>query len=229
MGPESLTRQASPDDSAAGSPAASDRLETGIEILDRKLHGGLPAGGLVAVSAAPASQSERFLLELAAARPTLYLSTARPGADVRARLDGLSVDEATVVVAEADPADRVGHALDLVGTLPTASTFVVDPLDPFESLSAARYWSFLGDLRAGLSRAGAVGILHCLDGRAVSPLRDATEYVADVVLRLETARRGERVETTLTVPKYRGGRPLEDVIKLDLSTSFDVDLSRNIV
>ncbi|PSP59844.1 transcriptional regulator, partial [Halobacteriales archaeon QH_7_66_37] len=42
----------------------ADRLRTGIDVLDRKLGGGLPAGSMVTLSASPRSQAELFLYEL---------------------------------------------------------------------------------------------------------------------------------------------------------------------
>ena len=59
------------------------RLETGIDVLDRKLNGGLPPGSIVAFTASPASQSELLLYELTAARGTLYLTTERSDQAVR--------------------------------------------------------------------------------------------------------------------------------------------------
>ena len=56
-----------------------ERLRTGIEVLDRKLDGGIPAGSIVALTADPASQAELFLYELTATRGTLYLSLDRTG------------------------------------------------------------------------------------------------------------------------------------------------------
>lgn len=55
----------------------ADRVATGIDVLDRKLAGGLPPGTIVAYTARPASQSELLLYQLTAARRTLYLSTQR--------------------------------------------------------------------------------------------------------------------------------------------------------
>ena len=55
----------------------TDRLRTGIDVLDRKLDGGIPAGSMVTLSAPPSSQAELFLYELTATRGTLWLSLNR--------------------------------------------------------------------------------------------------------------------------------------------------------
>lgn len=204
-------------------------LQTGIELLDRKLQGGVPVGSLTAIVANPASQSELLLYELSSVRPTLYLTTIRAAVDVRAAVGRLSFDDADVVVADVDEDAPVEHALELVRELPAGSTLVVDPMEPYEQLPATEYRRFLNDLRAELDTTDSVGFLHCLDGARLPPRRDTTEYVADLVFRLATERRGDSVENFLTVPKFRGGLALDDVIKLTLTTDIDVDVSRNIV
>jgi KaiC/GvpD/RAD55 family RecA-like ATPase len=207
----------------------TDRLATGIELLDRRLHGGVPRGSITAVLSQPASQSELLLYELAAVRPALYLTTVRAAEDVRATLTRVRPEAMDVVVSGIDPGAPVAETLELVDELPEQSTLIVDPIDALERLPAGEYRAFLNELRSRLAAANAVGIFHCLDGRDVPPLRDTTEYVVDVVFRLSTERRGEAVENYLTVPKFRGGQALEDVIKLSLTTDVDVDISRNLV
>lgn len=204
-------------------------LQTGIELLDRKLHGGVPVGSLTAVMASPASQSELLLYELSSVRPTLYLTTVRAAVDVRAVMSCLSFDDADIVVAEIDGDALVEHTLELAQELPPESTLVIDPMEAYEHLSPAEYGAFLNDLRGELDTADSVGFLHCLDGSHLPPRRDLTAYVADLVFRLSTERRGDSVENFLTIPKFRGGLALEDVIKLTLTTDIDVDVSRNIV
>lgn len=204
-------------------------LETGIELLDRQLNGGVPSGSITAVLAPPASQSELLLYELASVRPTLYLTTVRSADDIHDSMVQLQFENDDVVAASVDPTAPEETLLELVEELPSPSTLIVDPTEVFEWLPATQYWTFLNELRDGLADANAVGFFHCLDGQHVPPQRDTTEYVSDVVFRLSTERRGESVENYLTVPKFRGGHALKDVIKLTLTTNVDVDVSRNIV
>jgi KaiC/GvpD/RAD55 family RecA-like ATPase len=69
------------------------RLRMGIDVLDRKLDGGVPPGSIVAYVADPASQSELLLYELTAARRTLYLTTQRSTEAVE---DALARSPATI-------------------------------------------------------------------------------------------------------------------------------------
>jgi archaellum biogenesis ATPase FlaH len=86
----------------------------------------------------------------------------------------------------------------------------------------------MNDLQNHIVNTGSLGILHCLDGRAVPPLRDTTEHFADVVFELKTKTTGDEVENRLAIPKFRGGRAPNDIIKLDLVEQVSIDTSRDI-
>lgn len=207
-----------------------DRLPTGIDVLDDLLDGGLPAGSLVLFSAEPTSQSEAFLARLTTARPTLYLTTGRAAPVVRQSLSrsGADIDRCTVVaVDDADPMP-INQAYEYVEGLAADSTLVIDPVDPLEAVEPARLWAFLNGVRTRLEETGSLGVLHGLAGRSVPANRDVSAYFADVVFDLATDRKGEFVENRLYVPKVRGGHPLEEVVKIDLTDGVTIDTSRDI-
>ena len=206
----------------------SERLRTGISALDRQLEGGIPSGSIVALTAAPASQAELFLYELTAARGTLYLTLDRTS-------DAVTNSLAAAPTATGDPTVRdvtgdapLDNASKLVAALPESSNLIVDPVDVLERHDPPRYRNFLNELQNHIYNTGGLAVLHCLDGRDVPKLRDTTEHRADVVFQLETTVKGDRVENRLAVPKFRGGRALSDVIKLDLAATIDIDTSRDI-
>jgi KaiC/GvpD/RAD55 family RecA-like ATPase len=206
----------------------SERLDTGISALDRELDGGIPPGSIVSLAAAPASQAELFLYELTAARKTLYLSLDRTSDAV-----ANSIDNAPTVTGDPTVRDVTGDApLDnaskLVAALPESSNLIVDPIDVLERSEPARYRNFLNELQNHIYNTGGLALLHCLDGRNVPQLRDTTKHMADIVFELETRTKGDRIENRLAVPKFRGGKALSDVIKLDLTASIDIDTSRDI-
>jgi archaellum biogenesis ATPase FlaH len=124
------------------------------------------------------------------------------------------------------PLDNAGK---LVSALPETSNLIVDPLDVLESQEPpSRFRSFMNDLQNHIFNTDSLGILHCLDGRSVPPLRDTTEHFADVIFHLSTDITGDEVENRLAIPKFRGGRAPADVIKLDLVEEVSIDTSRDI-
>lgn len=206
----------------------TEKLPTGIDVLDRELDGGIPAGRVVALSAAPASQSELFLYEVASARETTYLTTERTAAAVREVLEGTASDPDDVEVYRIGPEDPIVEAAEAIGHLPDRSTLIVDPMRLLERQGTAAYRAFLNDLRRTTAETGSIAFLHCLDGETTPPQRDRTRYVADVVFDLATELRGDTIENRLSVPKLRGGRAIEDAIKLNLQADVSIDVSRKI-
>lgn len=206
----------------------AERLETGIEVLDRKLEGGIPAGSIVALIAEPASQAELFLYELTATRGTLYLSLDRTDAAV-----SNSVERAPTRTGEPTVRDVAGEApLDnaakLVSALPESSNLIVDPLDVLERQEPPRFRNFMNELQNHIYNTNSLALLHCLAGHDIPPMRDTTEHMADIVFQLRTEVNGDRVENHLAVPKFRGGRALSDIIKLELAEEVAIDTSRDI-
>ncbi len=206
-----------------------NRLRTGIDVLDRKLDGGIPAGSIVALTAQPASQAELFLYELTATRGTLWLSLDRTAESIVSSIEQTPTNTGDPTVRHVSgeaPLDNTGK---LVSALPESSNLIVDPLDVLEAQEPhSRFRAFMNDLQTHIVNTESLAILHCLDGRDVPPLRDTTEHFADVVFQLKTRTMGDEVENKLAIPKFRGGRAPKDIIKLDLVEQVNIDTSRDI-
>jgi KaiC/GvpD/RAD55 family RecA-like ATPase len=206
-----------------------NRLRTGIDVLDRKLGGGIPEGSIVALEAAPASQAELFLYEITATRGTLFLSLDRTAGAVSNSIKQsptVTGDPTVRHISGEAPLDNAGK---LISALPESSNLIVDPLDVLEEQEPpSRFRSFMNDLQNHIVNTGSLAWLHCLNGRSVPPLRDSTEHFGDVGVRLDTQVRGDQVENQLAIPKFRGGRAPTDVIKLNLSEEVSIDTSRDI-
>lgn len=192
----------------------TEDLSTGIEPLDHALGGGVPAGTVVALSADPRSRSERVLYELASERRTLYLTATRSEEMVRDALSRHGVDLDRCVVREVDAECPLDHAYKLVQQLSRQATVVVDPANALERAGDGRLAEFLNTLRGRLADTDSVGVLHCLEGRGVPPERDVTEHVADGIVAVANERRDDRLETRLTVPKFRGRPPVTEPVAL---------------
>ena len=201
------------------------RFTTGVDRLDRELDGGIPAGSLVALSAPPASQSERLLYEIAAQRRTLYVTTERAAGAVERALRE-SVSPGSVEVCEVSGADPLTELVRTVRALNERTLVVVDPVAPLER--TPNYRAALTELRSLLREKNGAGVLHCVDGRAVPDGRDATEYMADVIFDLSVDLHRDRVRTRLTVPKLRAGDAPQDAFRLDFRRCVTVDNSRDI-
>lgn len=204
------------------------RLPTSIDALDRKLGGGIPPGSLVLLSASPASQSEQFLSELTAARRTLVLTTRRPRDVVERTVRAASSRPENVAVREIDGARPLGQIHRFIQALDGETNVIIDPLDPLERADERRFIPFLNALRARLTAIDSVGVLHCLCGSSLPPQRDLTTYMADVVFDLSTDIQGDHLENRLSVPKFRGGRPFEETVRLELADGVGIDTSRDI-
>jgi KaiC/GvpD/RAD55 family RecA-like ATPase len=205
-----------------------NRLRTGIEVLDRKLEGGIPAGSMVALTAQPASQAELFLYELTATRGTLYISLDRTGDAVTSSIDRSPAPTGDPTVRDVAGEAPLDNAAKLVSALPESSNLIVDPLDVLERQEPARFRNFMNELQNHIYNTGSLALLHCLDGHDVPPLRDTTLHMADIVFDLKTIESGDAIENRLAVPKFRGGRALNDIIKLELSEEVAIDTSRDI-
>lgn len=208
--------------------AMAPKHPTGIDVLDRMLDGGLPAGSVIAFTASPASQSELILYELTAARRTLYVTTQRSPESIH---DAISRTRSRVGQPNIQgvPGDTpLDHVKDLVRMLPENSNLIIDPVDTLERIDDSRYINFLNSLQTHMINTGSLAFLHCLEGRRVPAARDVTEYVADVVFGLETTVKSDSVENRLTVPKFRGGRAMDEPIKLELRDTVAIDTSRDI-
>jgi KaiC/GvpD/RAD55 family RecA-like ATPase len=205
----------------------TEAFSTGVPALDRKLDGGVPPGTLVALLAEPASQSELFLTELAERHETLYLSAERSPTAV-SRSVGVSVSANDLAVTALDRDAPVVDALDYVEQLPDGAAVVVDPVDPLERAEAGRYRSFLTELQSAVTNRDAVAVVHALKHGGAPEQRHRTEYMADLVLDLQTVVQGDSVENRLRVPKFRGGRALADTLRVSLTDRIAVDTSRDI-
>lgn len=203
-------------------------FQTGIGSLDERLHGGIPPGSIVALTATPTSQSEQFLAHLIGKRPALYLTTQRSADVVREGLAYAMPDDGDCTVRAVDHYAPFAHVRRLVDELEDHSMLVVDTTNPFESDDVKQLQMLLNEIKTRLHDTESVAFLHCIEGHAVPAHRDTTEYMADVVFDLDTAVYGDSIENRLFVPKVRRGEAVTQAIKLNLTDGVTIDTSRDI-
>lgn len=206
----------------------ADRLPTGITVLDRRLGGGIPAGSIVVLEAPPASQSELFLYEFTATRGTLYMTTVRSQAAVADAFDRVNTRVGSPTIRDVGSDAPLDHANRLVGALPESANLIVDIVDVLERAEPARYQSFLNELQTQMVNTGGLAVLHAMKGQLTPENRDFTQHMADVVFDLRTDVDGQEIVNRLAVPKFRGGKAMDETIKLKLGEQVNVDTSRDI-
>ncbi|AFK19428.1 transcriptional regulator [Haloferax mediterranei ATCC 33500] len=204
------------------------RLATGIDILDRQLDGGIPAGSIVLLTADPASQSELFLYELTTTRGTLWLTTLRSEVAVEDALERCPGPTGNPTIRNVGGDAPLDTANKLVRDLPERANLIIDVVDILERNEGPRYRKFLNVLQTHMVNTRGLTILHGLKGETVPDNRDLTEHMADIVFDLDTNIDGSEIENRLAVPKFRGGRALDETIKLRLAERVSVDTSRDI-
>ena len=206
----------------------TDRLSTGVEVLDREIAGGLPPGSVVAYQAPAASQGELLLYELTNPRPTLYLSTDRTEDAVKDAIEAANAPTGDPYVRLINGEDKIDAAKRAIRQAFDDMTVIIDPVDNLERSSRARYETMLNELKTHMRNTGGVAFLHSLSGPNEPELRASTQHIADVIFDLEMSVKAGELETRLSVLKYRGGRIPAEPIKLDLTERVRVDTSRDI-
>ncbi|KAB1196157.1 MULTISPECIES: transcriptional regulator [Haloferax] len=204
------------------------RLATGIDVLDRQLGGGIPAGSVVLLAADPASQSELFLNELTRTRGTLWITTLRSEVAVSDALERCPNPTGNPTIRDVGGDAPLDTANKLVRDLPEGANLIIDVVDILERNEVPRYRKFLNGLQTHMVNTRGLTVLHGLKGESVPQNRDLTEHMADIVFDLSTKIETSEIENRLAVPKFRGGQALSETIKLRLADQVTVDTSRDI-
>jgi len=160
-------------------------------------------------------------------RSWLYLSTYRSARAVEDELDELLWGDVKVEHVGVDrPAKRIHDAL---ANTDEDRHVIVDPVTAVEAATNTRqYVDLLNGLQDSLLDTGCIAVLHCTDLGDAPDSRETTLTMADVVWELDLSVESKRIETRLTVPKYRSRRAVDEIIKLDLGQEAVVDASKNI-
>lgn len=204
------------------------QYSTGLPFFDRKLDGGVYAGTLLALTAPANSQSELLLRELLTTRPTLYVSTHRPVAEVETWANAGAATPPELSVTRDEPGTLLGDPGALASRVPPESFVVVDRTNALESASRGEYLAVLDELKAALVEQDSVGVVHCPEHAQSPPLRDLTLSRVDQVWQLEQLALSRDIKTRLLVMKARYGRAVDEPIDILLTDRVAIDTSQNI-
>lgn len=205
-----------------------DRFSTGVRFVDKRLGGGIPAGGLLALVAPAGSQSELLFEELASAETVWYLSTiCSDEAELREIVDPSGDRAQDLAVEYVPPQTLIDDPAAFVADIEPGTCVVIDTANGLEAAPGEDYLAFLNELKSRLRATDSIAILHCLADEPIPDGRPLSLKRADHIWRLELAVSDEIV-TRLVIPKSRGYQVLTEPLQLELIDEVTVDTSRNI-
>jgi KaiC/GvpD/RAD55 family RecA-like ATPase len=239
-------------DSAASSDVVpTDRLPTGMEILDRTLNGGIPKGSLIYFGADPKSQPEVFLYEFTVPRKTFYFTTDRAPSHITRHMAELNFpweeiefidvhDEYynNIFVSAVEPGDAerrviefIDSKLDEIYSSGTASfTIIVDSFSFLLDLGVdvhilKRLLNKVYDLVIDRE---STCILLTYRGVHTERLENIFQSACDTVFMIDLELKGDKLSNKLSLPKIRGIPPVTEYIRFKVTDRIYIDTSRDI-
>ena len=224
---------------------------TGIEILDKKLDGGLPEGSLVCIYANPISMPEAFLYHFASVTKTYYFITSRPAEYVRNNMEnmGFSTDNVEFIdifsqyymneygqfviidsYRDKEIYDFVDVQLNKI--LEKGGTFnvIFDTISFFLKLEVPigmKEW-LVNKLYVHAKQTNNIYCIYLMKGVHPTNVVNMVLDLADVIFDVVTEVKGDRVVSKLSIPKIRDKKPMLETFKYFISEGVQIDTSRDI-
>jgi KaiC/GvpD/RAD55 family RecA-like ATPase len=234
-----------------GEPVSSNRLKTGLDILDRTLNGGIPKGSMVYFSAEPVTQPEIFLFEFTLPRKTFYFTTDKSADNVRLHMSELnfSTEQIEFVDIRKEYYDDIYVTSSEHGEGERRLYELIDSrLDYIYSTGESDYtiifdnFSFLVDMNIDVhalknllhkiyemnKERESTCILFVLKGVHDRRLETIFQNFCDVIFDVEVEKKGDKMGFKLSIPKIRGTSPVTDYIRFKVADRVYIDTSRDI-
>jgi KaiC/GvpD/RAD55 family RecA-like ATPase len=232
-------------------PVPSNRLPTGLSILDRTLNGGIPKGSLVYFSADPITQPEIFLFEFTLPRKTFYFTTDRSEDNVKRHMSELNFNYENIefIDIRQEYYDNIYVTSTEHGEGERRLYELIDSkLDYIYSTGESNYtiifdhFSFLIDMNIDVhalknmlhkihemnKERESTCILLVLKGVHDRRLETIFQNVCDVILDVDVEKKGDKMASKLSIPKIRGMTPIIEYIRFKVAECVYIDTSRDI-
>ncbi|MEM3085976.1 MAG: RAD55 family ATPase [Halobacteria archaeon] len=230
---------------------------TGIDILDRSLDGGLPAGSVVYLSVDPHSMAEAFLYQFSSIRKTYYFTTSRRPAHVARNITDMNFDTENITFVDVfshyyldaygEPAENIGDVQRDREVLDFTERQLKQIRDGhkdsdgelniiFDNFS---FYLHLGAPPARLLRLAnlayeiskqtkALTYLFALRGAHPEAVENGVMNVSDAIFHVESERVGDKVAHKMSIPKIRGRPSSMVVLRFKVQDGIRIDTSRDI-
>lgn len=202
----------------------SERLSTGISLLDDELGGGVHEGSLVTFEAQPKSQSHLLINHFIEPYPTKYITTQRTPESIKEGFERANISDSNIEIAQVEKENIVSEVIDILENLEEKEILIIDRVDEFEHTDG--HLEILRKIQTKMLETGGICYLYrssTLDGQS-----ERTKNMSDFIFSLETFIDGTDIINHLAVNKSRGTVSVDEVIKLNLRDEVRVDTSRDI-
>ncbi|WP_406657408.1 ATPase domain-containing protein [Methanolobus sp. ZRKC2] len=230
-------------------------LSTGINVLDRNLGGGLPAGSLSYFSADPRSMSEVFLYQFTQSRKTFYFTTGRKPKYVLNDIINLGFDPGNIIFVDVYSEyffSSCGEMVESVGNEYMDSKIIEfteynlhnianDSSDELINIIIDSFSFFMNlNVNPGIIRQLTNVIyeitkeIQCLTylyghkGSNSEKMDNEAFASVDVIFDSSLEKGPDKLVSKLAIPKIRGMVPDADVIKFKIGEGVQIDTSRDI-
>ncbi len=228
---------------------------TGINVLDRTLGGGLPAGSLTFFSADPRSMSEVFLYQFTQSRKTYYFTSNRRPRFVLNDVINLGFDPSNIIFVDiyteyyytacGDISDNVGNEFidskiiefteyNLRNIANDSSgeevNIIFDSFSFFMELTVNKglIKQLINVLYETTKEIGCLTYLYGMDKSKDDDIKPFTLNLCDVIFESILDEGSDKVVSKLAIPKIRGMVPSTEIIKFKIGEGVQIDTSRDI-
>lgn len=202
----------------------TERLSTGVGLLDDKLDGGVPLGSLITFESRPASQSDLLVNHFIEPNRAIYITTQRSRKAVEKAVEASAMNPEYIEFVDATSNEEsITKIREQFDEIEEHSIIVIDKIEELEQKDD--YGSLLRDLQKTLIEKGAVAYLYRSENAGSGA---KTRSYSDVIFQLHTDIDGSELQNRLVVPKVRGGPTVDEVVKLNLRREVHIDTSRDI-
>ena len=201
-------------------------IRTGIDVIDEKLHGGLPEGSLVCIYANPMSMPEIFLYQIASSRKTYYFNTSRPSQFIRQNMECMGLDTDNVEFIDVfsqyyfneygqfviednfrdkDIYDFVDYNLSKIVQTPGEYNVIFDTISFFFKLNVGtglKEW-LINKLYVASKHTGNLFFIYLMKNVHPPSLVSTVLDICDVILDIDCEKVNDKMVSRLYIPKIR--------------------------